>query len=59
VLPDKPLCSRINGFSLHAARIVEPDDRDGLERLAPYCLRAPYSLDRLSLRACDLIARPV
>ena len=49
VLPDKPLCSRINGFSLHAARTVEPDDRDGLERLARYCLRAPYSLDRLSL----------
>ena len=49
VLPDKPLCSRINGFSLHAARTVEPDDRAGLERLARYCLRAPYSLDRLSL----------
>jgi len=49
VLPDKPLCRRINGFSLHAARVVEPDDRAGLERLARYCLRAPYSLDRLSL----------
>ncbi len=47
--PDKPLCCRINGFSLHAARTVEPSDRAGLERLARYCLRAPYSLDRLSL----------
>jgi hypothetical protein len=49
VAPDKPLCSRIHGFSLHAARTVEADDRAGLERLARYCLRAPYSLDRLSL----------
>jgi hypothetical protein len=55
VLPDKPLCSRIHGFSLHAARIVEPDDRTGLERLARYCLRAPYSLDRLSLTADGMV----
>jgi len=47
--PPKPLCSRVCGFSLHAARTVEPGDRAGLERLARYCLRAPYSLDRLSL----------
>ena len=55
MLPDKPLCSRINGFSLHAARVVEPDDRAGLERLARYCLRAPYSLDRLSLTADGMV----
>ncbi len=55
VLPDKPLCSRINGFSLHAARTVEPDDRAGLERLARYCLRAPYSLDRLSLTTDGMV----
>ena len=45
----KPLCARINGFSLHAARVVESSDRDGLERLCRYGLRAPFSQDRLSL----------
>ncbi len=41
--------------SLHAARTVEPGDRAGLERLARYCLRAPYSLDRLSLTPDGLV----
>ena len=45
----KPLCARVNGFSLHAARVVESSDRDGLERLCRYGLRAPFSQDRLSL----------
>jgi hypothetical protein len=45
----KPLCCRNGGFSLHAARVVEPDDRIGLERLCRYGLRAPYALDRFSL----------
>ena len=30
------------------SRAVPPDDRDGLERLARYLLRAPVSLERLS-----------
>lgn len=45
----KPLCSRVHGFSLHAARTVEPGDRAGLERLCRLGLRAPMSLDRLSI----------
>jgi len=45
----KPLCAKVDGFSLHAARIVAPNDREGLERLCRYGLRAPFSLDRLSL----------
>ena len=45
----KPLCARVDGFSLHAARTVDPGDRDGLERLCRYGLRAPFSLDRLSI----------
>ena len=46
---DKPLCARVDGFSLHAARTVAQDDRDGLERLCRYGLRAPFSQDRLSI----------
>jgi len=44
----KQLCARIDGFSLHAARVVAPHDRQGLERLCRYGLRAPFSLDRIS-----------
>jgi hypothetical protein len=44
----KALCARVDGFSLHAARTVAPHDRQGLERLCRYGLRAPFSLDRLS-----------
>ena len=44
----KPLCARVDGFSLHAARTVAPHDRQGLERLCRYGLRAPFSLERLS-----------
>jgi hypothetical protein len=39
----------VNGFSLHAATHVEAHDRDGLERLLRYGLRAPLSPKRLSL----------
>ncbi|MCP4660436.1 MAG: hypothetical protein GY856_33965, partial [bacterium] len=45
----KPLCARVGGFSLHAARLVEAHDRRGLERLCRYGLRAPFAIDRLSL----------
>jgi len=45
----KRLCARVGGFSLHAARVVAPHDRQGLERLCRYGLRAPFSLDRLSI----------
>jgi len=45
----KHLCDSADGFSLHAATAVRPDDRDGLEALLRYCLRAPFSNERLSL----------
>jgi len=45
----KPLCAQVNGFSLHAATHVAADDRDALERLCKYGLRAPFAQDRLSL----------
>ena len=44
----KPLCAKVGGFSLHAARTVEASDREGLERLCRYGLRSPLSLERLS-----------
>ena len=44
-----PLCARIAGFSLHAARSVETHDRPGLERLCRYGLRPPFAAERLSV----------
>jgi hypothetical protein len=41
-------CAQVDGFTLHAARTVAQDDREGLERLCRYGLRAPFSLDRFS-----------
>jgi hypothetical protein len=50
VLPvEKPLCATVDGFSLHAARAVATEDRAGLEGLCRYGLRAPLSLERLSI----------
>jgi hypothetical protein len=43
-------CAKVAGFSLHAARVVDAQDRDGLERLCRYGLRAPFSQERLRLR---------
>jgi hypothetical protein len=45
----KPLCASVNGFSMHAATCVSQDDRDALERLCKYGLRAPIAQDRLSV----------
>jgi hypothetical protein len=45
----KPLCASVSGFSLHAATRIAADDRDGLERLLRYGLRAPFSQKRLSV----------
>lgn len=44
---------RHSGFSVHNTVTVPPDDRDGLERLARYLLRAPISLERLSFDAAS------
>ena len=46
----KALCASVEGFSLHAAQSVPAHDREGLERLLRYGLRAPFSQERLSLR---------
>jgi len=43
------LCTAAGGFSLHAARTVEQHDREGLEGLCRYGLRAPFSQRRLSV----------
>jgi len=45
-LHTKPLCASLDGFSLHAARRIAAHDRDGLERLCRYGLRAPFSAQR-------------
>ncbi|MBI5525310.1 MAG: transposase, partial [Deltaproteobacteria bacterium] len=45
----KPLCGKVDGFTLHAARVVKANDREGLERLCRYGLRAPFALDRFSV----------
>ncbi len=37
------------GYSLHAERIVDSDDREGLEKLCRYASRAPIANSRLSL----------
>ena len=47
--PEKELCTAVGGFSLHAARTVEEQDREGLEGLCRYGLRAPFSQRRLSV----------
>ncbi len=43
------LCTAAGGFSLHLARTVELHDREGLEGLCRYGLRAPFSQRRLSV----------
>ena len=47
--PPQPLCAAQAGFSLHAATVVDPDDRDRLERLCRYGLRPPFAQKRLSV----------
>ncbi len=49
-LRGKPLCASVAGLSLHAAQSVAPHDREALERLLRYGLRAPFSSERLSRR---------
>jgi len=62
LLPDKPLCASVDSFSLHAARTVAEEDREGLEKLCSYGLRSPFSQERLSLlpdgRVCYRLRRP-
>jgi hypothetical protein len=46
---DRPLCAVRDGFSLHADRLIAPQDRVGLRRAIRYGLRPPLSQKRLSL----------
>ena len=50
--PDEPgaLRAKVAGFSLHAGSWVPAEDREALERLCRYGLRAPFSQERLSRR---------
>jgi hypothetical protein len=50
--PDEPgaLRAKLAGFSLHAGSWVPAEDREALERLCRYGLRAPFSQERLSRR---------
>jgi hypothetical protein len=41
-------CASVQGFSLHAAVVVDARDRKRLERLARYISRAPVATERLS-----------
>jgi hypothetical protein len=50
------LCAKIAGFSLHAARVVPAHDRNALESLCRYGLRAPFSQQRLSRREDGRVA---
>jgi len=45
----------LDGYSLHADRLVDTDDRDGLERLARYGARSPVANSRLSLDPSDRV----
>jgi transposase len=44
------LSAFVDGFSLHAATFVRPDDRAALERLARYLLRPALAADRVTRR---------
>ncbi|MFQ5382654.1 MAG: transposase, partial [Dehalococcoidia bacterium] len=46
----RTLCAKVAGFTLHAGRVVPLEDRDSLEQLCKYGLRAPFSQERLRLR---------
>ncbi|MEM1449266.1 MAG: transposase [Planctomycetota bacterium] len=49
VLPDELRCE-LDGYSLHAATRVEPDDRERLERLVRYLARPALAQCRLEVR---------
>ena len=38
-----------HGYSLYTGNAIDADDKDARERLLRYCLRAPLSLERLSI----------
>ncbi|MBI3856235.1 MAG: transposase, partial [Planctomycetes bacterium] len=46
-IPEKALCARAEGFSLHGAVRMRGSDRAGLEKLCRYVLRPPFAEDRI------------
>ncbi|MBD3161231.1 MAG: hypothetical protein GF346_03480 [Candidatus Eisenbacteria bacterium] len=48
--PAKEQCASVGGFFLHAGQSVRVQDREALERLLRYGLRAPFAQERLSRR---------
>ncbi len=52
------LAQTVAGFSLHGAQHVVAGDREGLERLCRYDLRAPFAQERLPLRADEVCHLP-
>jgi len=49
VVSESERCAFLQGYSLHAERVIDSDDRDGLERLCRYGARSPIANNRLSL----------
>jgi hypothetical protein len=50
--PPKPTSHRsafLDGYSFHANRLIDANDREGLERLCRYGTRSPVANARLSL----------
>ena len=45
---NSPRSARVNGFSLHANRLIEADNREDLSFMLRYLARGELSLDRLS-----------
>ena len=58
----KHCCAQVDGFTLHAARTVAEHDREGLEKLCKYGLRAPFAVERFSMaqdgRVCYRLPKP-
>jgi hypothetical protein len=52
---ERPLSCNVNGFSLHAGRAAAVGDREALERLCRYGLRAALAQERLSIREDGLV----
>jgi len=46
--PKTPRCAHLAGYSLHANTAIAEHDRQGLERLCRYGLRAPFAMHRFS-----------
>jgi hypothetical protein len=52
----RTLCAKVAGFTLHAGRSIPWNDRESLEQLCRYGLRAPFSQERLQVREDGQVA---